>query len=131
MRCPRPAGQEVGLAAPELAGAAPGEQEPQPAALDQPVYLVEEARQLLNLVDHDPRARATPITDEAFQQAGVGGEPEGDVRAQQVDHQRPAPELRPHQEALARGARSQEEEGFSLQQVGQREEPLKIRHRYC
>jgi hypothetical protein len=119
VRRPGAAGQQVGLSSPELAGAAPGEEEPEPAALDEPVHLVQEPGQLLDLVDGDPRGQSAPISDEAFEQARVGGQAEDQVRTQEIDHQRPVPELRSHQEALARGAGAQQEEGLPPKQAGQ------------
>jgi hypothetical protein len=83
VRGPGSAGEQVGLAAFELAGTAAGEQEAKSTILDEPVHLIQENGKLLDLIDHDPRASHSPIADQRFQQ------------------------------------------------VGQREQSLEIRHRYC
>lgn len=50
---PGTAAEQVGQAAFQLAGARPAENELQPPVLDQPVHLVENARNLLHLVEDD------------------------------------------------------------------------------
>jgi hypothetical protein len=101
VRGPGSAGEQVGLAAFELAGTAPGEQEPQSTILDEPVHLIQESGKLLDLIDHDPRAGPSPIADERLQQARLGRQPEVKIRSQEVE------------------------------QVGQRDQSLEIQQRYC
>jgi len=51
-----PAGQQVGAAAPQFAGAGPGEHESQAMGLDETVHFVQYSGDLLHLVDHHPLA---------------------------------------------------------------------------
>ena len=111
VRGPRASPEKVGVPSLQLASAASGEDKMHSALLNQSVDLVEKRGKLLDLVDHDRRGCApAAAVDHRFEQAGVGGESEKDVRTEQVDDGRLAAELLANEEALARRAWSEEEE---------------------
>lgn len=85
------------------------------------MHLVQEPGQLLKLVDHHPRGGSSAVSDEAFQQAGVGGQPEREIGSQEIDDESPIAELGPHEEALARRRGPEQEEGLSSEEAGQRQ----------
>ena len=77
--------QRVRGPAPHLAGARTAEGKTKPAVLEQPVRLVEEGRNLLNLVDDDPAPGPRSLRFDLLAQAfGIGGVAPGLVGLQQI-----------------------------------------------
>ena len=80
------------------------------------MHLVEQGRQLLDLVDDDEWMRAGP--DHVLQLARSAAQPQEVIRLEQVDDQGLFAELRSNEEALSRGARAQQEERLLAQETG-------------
>ncbi len=79
----RSAAEQFGMTPPDFAGAGPAEPEDQATVLDQPVDLVEQGRDLLDLVNEQQRA-ARGIAKLIAQEAGLPGVPGKLLAAQQV-----------------------------------------------
>jgi hypothetical protein len=97
----------------------------QPAVLDQPMRLVEQRRHLLDLVDHDLRARPRRLGLELLaEQLGPGQIATELVRLQQIDPAVLAVGL-PEQGALPRLTGSPEKEGLG---PGAGQDELSLEH---
>ena len=82
---PRPAGQQIGMPAPQLVRARSGQQEALPPILNQPVHLVQQGRDLLHFVDDHERVAG--VGDALPQQCGAGRILTVDVGLEQVDQE--------------------------------------------
>ncbi len=106
-----PAREQVHAAVPKLARARAREDEPESPRLDQAVYLVQELREALDLVDQHPSASlegCKPLPEER----GIGDEPLVERLVEEI-HRRPREAEAGHPRALPRAPGSEEEErGF-------------------
>ena len=101
------------------------------AGLDEAVDLVQEERQLLDLVDDHPLGWTTAIPEESFEQRRVRGEAEIEIGSQEVDNQCLVLKLATDEEALSRRAWAEEKEGLPPQECGRVEQALEIWHCSC
>ena len=119
----RPPTEQIGGAAPHLARARSAQREVQSAVLDQPVHLVEQRRNLLDLVDDDlPSGLRSFCVDLLAQQLRIDGVAPELVCLQQVDATSLGIAL-PQERALAGLARSPQEEGLPAR-IGKGQTPL-------
>jgi len=112
---PRAASEQVGRAALELARARTGEDEAHAARGDEAVDLVEQGRQLLDLVDGDDGRRVWVLLGEEARTAGEAAERLG---VEQVVHAR-AGQLLGDKRRLTDRPRAEEEEALLFQKLGQ------------
>jgi hypothetical protein len=95
------------------------------------VHLVEERGQLLHLVDDDPGAGTSTVPNERLEERGIRGQPIGEIRPEEIDHEGAIGELGRHEEALPRGPRSEEEEGLAGEEILEVQDAGEDRHRSC
>ncbi len=76
--------KEVGAGPPELPGAGPGQEKPNPPILDQQVHFVQELRALLDFVDAYDAVRQSTRQDLLADESRVRSEPEKQPTIQQV-----------------------------------------------